>query len=548
MRYQLLLILLSLSVATFSQKDTTQQKAEKNKIECCCEVPPSCIPKDQRLETKDIVIDFRSKDIGNPKDWYKIKKGDYVRIKATNYNPLFYKVVINSKDSSAPVPIDGGLLSFFLDPSNLGGIVANLVEKAGDGVIPESQKPTFKDVVNSQIFGFEAGGTGKVLKDVYHVEDCPKKPLLDKNGKPVLGKDKQPVLITDTVACLNDIIKKQSILIESRQIEIKELSDKIEECVYKYVRKIAQTRKLSPDCDVFKHIASAKEITDIENSMKEFRKAILTQQEELKLELKVYEIAVAEYKAFIAKQQKISANDQIIRAFYKQADTTLTGYETKVGYKETAELIGKLEMLTNYSTCFISLPIYVSNDVKELSVAFQPWNDTLRLQPLSTTLIIPPLQRRIWGVSGGMFLSTLFNNTYNTRSFTQPASGGGTDTLYSLVDDGNGKSQAGINALAYTAWKLRNSENAGLNYLGVSFGAGMSLEAKPKPRILLGVSFINGEKNRLMISLGLIGGNVRRLSNVYNLTTNYTQLPGEVTKDVMQLGGFLSINYSFLSK
>lgn len=548
MRYLLLLLFLALSTVSFSQKDSTKQNAAQNKKECCCEVPPSCIHEDRRLKTKDIVIDFRSKDIGIPNDWYKIKKGDYVRIKAANYNPLLYKVVINSKDSSAPVPIDGGFFSFFLDPSNLGTIVANLVEKAGNGAIPEAQKPTFQDVFKSQIFGLEGGGTGKILKDVYHVDDCPKKPLLDRNGRPVLGKDKQPVFITDTVACLNDIIKKQSILIENRQTVIKNLSGSIEEKVYSYVRSIANTRKLSPDCDVFKNIASAEVIAAIEKAMKDFRAEIRKQQEEIKLESKVYDIAVAEYRAFIVKQQKISVNDSIIRSFYKAADTTLTGYEKKVGYNETAELIGRLEMLSNYSTCFVSLPIYVSNDVKELSIDFNPWNDSLKLQSLSTTLIIPSIQRRIWGVSGGMFLSSLYNDTYNTRTFTQPASGGGTDTLYNVVNDGNGKSQAGINALAYTAWKLRNSNNDRPNYFGVSFGAGMSLEAKPKPRVLLGVSYINGEKNRLMISLGLVGGNVRRLSNVYNVTTNYTQLPGEVTKDVMQLGAFFSVNYSFLSK
>ena len=80
------------------------------------------------------------------------------------------------------------------------------------------------------------------------------------------------------------------------------------------------------------------------------------------------------------------------------------------------------------------------------------------------------------------------------------------------------------------------------------FGAGLTLESKPKPRVMFGIAFVTGEKNRLLISVGGIAGNVSRLSNAYDINGEYIKTPSGVVKDVMKAGGFLSINYSFLSK
>lgn len=76
----------------------------------------------------------------------------------------------------------------------------------------------------------------------------------------------------------------------------------------------------------------------------------------------------------------------------------------------------------------------------------------------------------------------------------------------------------------------------------------MTIESKPKPRVLLDGSFITGEKNRVLFTHGVIGGPVSKLSNGYEAGAAYTKAATDFLKDVLGVSGFFSINYSFLCK
>src|SRR5260221_7619390 len=111
-----------LATTTIAQK---QSKPAEKIIEdsCCCKTEPSCIVDGKKIKTNDIVLDFRSKDIGMPDAIKKIRKGEYVRVKVMNYNPYLYKVMINATDSSVAAPVDLSFLPKFLDPGNLSTFV-----------------------------------------------------------------------------------------------------------------------------------------------------------------------------------------------------------------------------------------------------------------------------------------------------------------------------------------------------------------------------------------------------------------------------------------
>ena len=86
------------------------------------------------------------------------------------------------------------------------------------------------------------------------------------------------------------------------------------------------------------------------------------------------------------------------------------------------------------------------------------------------------------------------------------------------------------------------------DYVGLSFGAGISLESKPKPRILLGASYVTGEKNKFVISFGIVAGFVNELSAAFSTTAIYKDVAANYQKDVIRTSSFFSINYSFLNK
>jgi hypothetical protein len=521
-----------LSVRGFSQKDSSHLKQENSKVpaqtqDCCCPVESSCIADGKKINPIDIRFDFKSKDIGDPSDWYRIKKGDYVRLKIMNYNPNLYKILIDAKDSTVAPVISSSFT--FLDPTNLTGIVGNLLEKAGGPPVAEGKKPLLDIDMFKETD--DAGRPKNVLNDVYRIKDCPK--LADKKT-------------IDTLLCLHDFFQRHTVLVTARNTAIEELKTMIDEKFYNIVRKFSAQHILYPDCNSFKSLASATDISGIESAMQNFRDTIQKQLSLIYKETRIYLIATSPYKSFIQKHEDLSVDDSLVKKFYAEATATLKKYRDDIGYSKVADIILRLELLALNSSCYISFPIYIGDDVKKINLEFKPRFDTLGLPGFATSLTLPPVQRKVWGISGGAFATGLHNDGHNTKIFTQTNPGGGLDTLYSIVTDNNGKAQVGINALAYTGWKL--NENNQPDYMGVCFGAGMSLESKPKPRILLGVSFITGERNRLLLSAGFVAGYVRTLSDAFDTTVNYTQRPSDYLKDILRANAFFSINYGFLTK
>jgi len=543
------LVGLSVLVSSAQKSEVLSEKVNKNiKDTCCCKAEPSCIINGIEIKTKDIVVDFRSKNIANPDEWYKIKKGNYIRLKISNYNPLLYKVIIDSKDSSVAAPVDAKILTSFFDPTGLSSIVAGLIEKAGTapiGVPAQTTKDLIKGFTPQLYMHLDGTEPEDPLKAIYNI-NCPKKDLLDKKGKWVLDKNKQPIKFQDTLKCLDELYAKHTSLIQTDNENLKKKKDELEEALYKILRNNSVTQTLYPDCNTFKNAFNNTTAEGIKNTMKKFRDELESMQAYLKKEFEVYAVVTAPYRSFITKTPSLAIKDSIVKKFYSDAFAAINKFTESISYMKVAEMIAKLETILLHSSCYISFPIFMGDDVKKINIDFKPRYDSLGLPPHGTTLVLPPVQWKIWGVSGGIFATGLHNEGYNVKTLTQTNSTGGTDTLYNIVKDGSGNAQIGGNALAYVGWKLKKNDTP--DYLGFCFGAGLSIESKPKPRALIGLSFITGDKNRIVISAGLIGGNVKVLSNAFDPKFNYTQSPTDFLKDKMKLNGFLSINYSFLSK
>lgn len=526
---------------TSKQKDKVKHQSGDTKVKdtknCCCEEEESdctemtCSLRKQGL-AKDIVYDFKSKDIKLPNDWRKLKKGDWLRLKVMNYNPYLYKLVIDHKDSSVAAVNDGKLLGWFLDPANLGGIVANIVTKVKD--VPPMVEPLslYKQAAN-----YEAviDNRDEIMK-VIQKED----PVADTVGKKIVKPTTE-----DSIEIVQLLQVDQRELIKAKNEAFDEQKNKIEKKLYDISRKFALLRTLYPDCNKFKYLIPIAEIQQIETDMSSFRKKNSMLLDDATNNLNTYNVAGAPYMKLIAREPKLNAADELIRQFYKELAIKVAKIDSAINYKNMGDIIARLETAALLRSCYTSFPLQVTDDVKKINIEFKPRFDSLGLPAYNSQLLLPLVQHKIWGVSSGIHVSLLRNQGFVNK--TIPKVQTGADSVYVLTADGQGDVQMGINALAYVGWK-GNRDNDKPNYWGISFGAGMSLESKPKPRVLLGGSFITGEKNRIVFTLGLIGGQVSKLSKGYEAGAAYTKPATDFLKDVMTIGGFFSINYSFLSK
>lgn len=486
--------------------------------DCCCKDTAACFENDERYAkkpsdgNKDILLDFRAKKLGIPKG--ALKKGDYIRVKVINYNPLLYKVNVDNIDSSVTQPNDTGFLGMFLSPDKFSSAVANLISPLTTVTAPKVAKNSTK--------GKAPFKETKDQTESYQSEN------VDSTKNRKKGPDE---IVTPLLnRYINyDTIKKREILQLRKDAELKleELS-----------KEFAELQSMYLDCSKLIDTVIRRKANSYQIEFKELLMRSRAISQQLSDTTTQFKFNLAEYTGFINNNPWFKIRYAFIDTFYKIATAELANIDTAISHKKITEMYAAFIKLTQNSNCYTSLPIYINSDVKVFNISLKPVDEKSNLPVYQTSFVIPDYQKRVWGISGGINLTGLHNEIYSNRQKEN-------DTTYNLVKDKQGKVQLGVNALAYIGWQLKNSSP---DYLGVSFGAGMSLESKPKPRVLLGISFIAGEKNRIGISAGFIGGFVSQLSDAFSTTVDYAKPAENYQKDIMKMSGFISINYSFLSK
>lgn len=501
--------------------DILQKPLIKTTTPCCCTEEKPCFEdgtgKFSKQKTHDFILDFKSKDLGFPSDYTSIKKGDYIRVKVVNYNPYLYKIAIETKDSSAVQPNDGGFLSFFLNPDKLGSIVGGL-----SGLIDPSP-----GVINTK-----AKNTEAYIKTI--ADNSVRKEII------LFGCGlTQPASLSttkDSTQWVFAVLNCYQQIITDRKDKILGFRKEMEGAMYSLAKLYSIQRKLYPDCESFKRFGEDEFLNTVESEMKKYRDGISDLLKETDVEYKKFQISLSPFMPFIEKSSGLKIPNAIIDSFYKTGIKELNEMAVTVDYKHVADMIASFEKIAQNTSCYTSLPIYLYEDFKKINISLIPTEANSILPLYQTSFPVPEKIKQIWGVSSGIFFTGFNNHTYSNKKVN--------DTTYSLIKDGQGKAQIGIDALAYFGKRIGNRSD----FIAGCFGAGMSIEKNPKPRILLGTSYILGERNRLLISLGIVGGYVSELSSAYNTQANYVKPATNYQKDVLKLNGFLSLNYSFLNK
>lgn len=480
--------------------------------DCCCNIPAStCLDGFNKIETSVMRLDFLTKEMGFNKK--KIKRGDAIQFEIVHFNPYLYKVELTADDSTVAVPINGKLASSFLDPSGLSGIVANLSKVVG--VVPGAKSNTEELSHIDKSTGFEI--QMEHVKAAFDVEK--------------LRPRKQ-----DSIDAIDKIQATTEKNIEDRKQKIEDVFNSVNTKFYELRRLFDAQHKLYPDCKDF----NVSNNTLSHQQWDSLRRIIKEQIDASSSELRFYSLAIADYRYLLKGKQYMA--DSIITVFYTTAVTQLNAALVKTGYDKEDDMTVQLQLMTQTSSCYRSLPLFLNSDVKKLTLNIKPRYDSLGLYSYSTDFSLPFVQGRIFGVSAGIHLDGLKNNNYAVKTNIDPTV---PDTTYSVVEDKSGGIGLGINALAYTGWNIsKNGTKA--DYLGFAFGAGLSIESSVKPRVMLGVAFIGGDRNRFIISSGITVGYVTRLSDAYDVNTKYYVAPSDYTRDITATSFYLSLSYSFL--
>ncbi len=491
----------------------------KECIDCCCKEESASLCIDNathNLENNGIIIfDFKTKNIFFPKDAYKFKRGSAIRIKVINLNPFLYQVNIDGRDSSAKAISDNNnLLSAFTNLSNLNTLVAGLSGSIG---VPGANSTPATN--NTRFMSYNVG---------------------QENRKPKSNKEKAEIKKKNEK--LKEIFNQNKKKINKWNDEFNSLKKNINEAIYKWDHLFASQRQLYPSCESFETIANAGGtiksdfdllVTNLSDDVKQIR-----------FDIENYTDSLIMYNELIIGegQDENRATDSLIKANYQAAFSSFSFCDSLLNYKLLASLEQLIDRMKDVRPCYLSNPIFFAGDSRTISLGFKAWNDSLHLPVYnSINFEMPWTQRRVWGVSGGIYISSLHNQNYSNSPTDSSAS------HYRLVKDNTSPIEIGISALAYIAWKHNQTDVQAYNYWGFCFGGGMSIESSPKPRVLLGGTYVNGNTNRLMISAGFIGGFTEQLSDAYSTSVNYVAAQNGYMKKVFKPGIFVSVSYSFLN-
>jgi hypothetical protein len=146
--------------------------------------------------------------------------------------------------------------------------------------------------------------------------------------------------------------------------------------------------------------------------------------------------------------------------------------------------------------------------------------------------------RFFYGFSSGFFLDNLKDEQYANKpvDVNDPAAG------FKLVQEEKTIGKVGIMATVNTGIYLGQKSNA---FLHLFAGPGLTFETKLQPRLLVGAGIGKGDRNKFSLNGGLIVGQVKRLSGIFDTGTTYSSPQTDLYYTTNAASWFVSINYVF---
>ena len=468
-----------------------------------------------------VVYDFKTGEIAFQKKSNTLRRGDAIRIKIIHFNQFLYQVTINGKDSVYKGMVDtSNLFGSFSSIGNLTSLVSNLVGTA-----------TIAGKINKSLSNNQSKEEDAVYSTTIAFYKKDKKNKLKGTIKKTSELQK---LFTDNA----NLIRGYDRSIDSLKNKIDSLT------TYGWSQLEKAEREPYPTSHNFDNLNNGEIKESFIRSFSELKRSIGNTLNSIKLNRYQYLDSVVGFVDLLKDKTNLMT-DSLIKSFYTKNIALLTAVDTTLSYKKLQTIVERIELIKDTRPYYISEPIFLREDSKIINLQIIPWNknnSSLLPPQQSISFELPWTPRHIFGVTGGLYMGTLHNNTYSNEFDSTSVTSKG----YRLIKENVTKFEFGLNVLAYYDYKLGNNDKC-CCYLGGAFGAGTSIEPTLKPRIFIGPNLAFGTKNRLLITAGICCGYVSTLSAAYSTNVLYTTAQSGYSIDVLKLGGFLSISYSFIS-
>ncbi len=419
---------------------------------------------------------------GLPTPLNKIKVGDFYQIQILNINQNLYKVSINSADTSSSKP---------QTTPTFGSLELDVLAKVIAGISPLNTTT----LVNPNINSFTKS---------------------------------QPIGKAKFKFDLNDQIKICNVIRNTVDVDVKQIDDfKLK--VYKERLNALQLSNTTNSLDF------AQALKTIENIRKELKNAQKMAEESRNL----YEKFSTDNKKTIDDDPDLTAKDREIKDSYDKSITTLTEAFASVSADKVNELLSMLVLLeNNKDNVYTSLPFQFMGEQAKVTISIVPRSDTYNLSSYSTQLIFPSRLKPYTVVGLSFYGTTLRDDAYSTVETPTSAN----SSVFSIKQEEDNKVELGIAALLRVGTKFSTNSNFGVH---VSFGPGVSITTKIKPRLLLGGGFSYGKKHMIALDIGGIAGYVDRKSVTVDVSAQYAKKPDPVVVSKIGIGGFASLGYMY---
>jgi hypothetical protein len=478
---------------------------DKSKRTCklkCCEISNDVI---------ELNFDQKKLELNDLKSYQKIKIGDYYKIKVSGINQINYKVLISQKDTLVNDTLSLPSFSNF----NIEAITSLFA------------KVTFTEAdVSDKIHTTNKFSNKLLTKEELENTNQEKFSNDLTKGRELLSK------IDFSIVASDNHLNIQVIKIENYYWNIKKVFVKSRTSAVN----VSVNNKLdSVKCmlDAINHIQkkfTVKNQIDEYLSVEEVLRDSLLSVDVEGLSEKAEKQHTLNLKAFgelVKAREKVFLNLATFQSNIKKSKEAISG-DT---WQNTMVALSLIENLQDPT--YISLPIQYLGERTKTTITISPRDPNYKLNSYSTSFVFPIEKVPYFGVSSSFYYSGMKSDRF---SFQKMAN---SDSIL-IVNEEMPKSEIGTAILAKFGRKI--SQKVG--YHG-SLGLGISFTDNIRPRVLAGGGLTFGSKNSLAIDVGVIGGQVDRLSSAYNLTDSYTSVPENVTVTKLDASYFFSVGYFF---
>jgi hypothetical protein len=482
-------------------KDNCSGKDKKDCKAKCCEVSNTTI----ELTFKKNII-----ELNDLKSYNKIKIGDFYKIKVSGINQINYQVLISQKDTLVNDALSLPSFSDFNLEAISSALAAVDLSKANVG--PEVNSKSEKNDISKK----------------QKVENTNQKKFSDDltKGRELLSKIDFSIVASDNHLNI-EVIKIENYYWDIKKVFVKSRTSAVN---------VSVNNKLdSVKCmlDAINHIQkkfTVKNQIDEYLSVEEVLRDSLLSVDVEGLSEKAEKQHTLNLKAFgelVKAREKVFLNLATFQSNIKKSKEAISG-DT---WQNTMVALSLIENLQDPT--YISLPIQYLGERTKTTITISPRDPNYKLNSYSTSFVFPIEKVPYFGVSSSFYYSGMKSDRF---SFQKMAN---SDSIL-IVNEEMPKSEIGTAILAKFGRKI--SQKVG--YHG-SLGLGISFTDNIRPRVLAGGGLTFGSKNSLAIDVGVIGGQVDRLSSAYNLTDSYTSVPENVTVTKLDASYFFSVGYFF---